>query len=101
MSDNDDADRGEAGERRSAANRAHQAFDAARDFVAGADVGDLRAKASDAASALYKGGRDLLSDNPQVAKAKDDLSESIRRNPLAAVGIAFTAGLLIALLARG
>ena len=36
-----------------------------------------------------------------AAKAVDELSEAVRRNPLAAVGVAFTAGLFIALLAKG
>jgi len=99
---NDDTERTESGETRSeTAKRAHQAFDAARDFVAGTDVDQLRTKATDAAAALYREGRDLLSDNPNLAKAKDELRDSIRKNPLAAIGIAFTAGLLLALLTRG
>ena len=36
-----------------------------------------------------------------ASKAVDELSEAVRRNPLAAVGIAFTAGLFIALLTKG
>ncbi len=83
------------------AKRAQSAIGAAKDFVAGADLDQLRAKAGDAAGALYQSGRDLLANAPELDKAKDDLRESIRSNPLAAVGIAFTAGLLIALLTRG
>jgi ElaB/YqjD/DUF883 family membrane-anchored ribosome-binding protein len=82
------------------AKRAHQAFDAARDFVAGTDVDQLRTKATDAAAALYNQGRDLVSKSPDLAKATDELRESVRKNPLAAVGVAFTAGLLLALLTR-
>ena len=85
----------------SAAKRAQSAIGAAKDFVAGADLDQLRAKAGDAAGALYRSGKDLLANNPELDKAKDDLRESIRSNPWAAVGIAFTAGLLIALLTRG
>jgi len=85
----------------SAAKRAQQAIDAAKDLVAGSDIDQLRAKAGDAAAAIYKSGRDLLSNPPELDKATDELRQSIRKNPLAAVGIAFTAGMLLALLARG
>jgi ElaB/YqjD/DUF883 family membrane-anchored ribosome-binding protein len=74
---------------------------AAKELAAGADLDQLKSKASDAASALYQGGRDLLSNSDDLSKARDQLSDSIRKNPLAAVGIAFTAGLLLALLTRG
>jgi ElaB/YqjD/DUF883 family membrane-anchored ribosome-binding protein len=36
-----------------------------------------------------------------ASKAVDELSEAVRRNPLAALGVAFTAGLFIALLTKG
>jgi ElaB/YqjD/DUF883 family membrane-anchored ribosome-binding protein len=85
----------------SAARRAQHAIDAAKGFVQGSDLDQLRTKAGDAATALYKSGRDLISSTPEFDKATDELRESIRRNPLAAVGIAFTAGLLVALLTRG
>ena len=83
-----------------AARHAQHAMDSAKGIVAGADLDQLRTKAADAASAIYREGRELLASD-EVAKAKDQLSESIRKNPLAAVGIAFTAGVLIALLTRG
>ncbi len=83
-----------------AARHAQHAMDSAKGIVAGADLDQLRTKAGDAASAIYREGRELLASD-EVAKAKDQLSESIRKNPLAAVGIAFTAGVLIALLTRG
>ena len=53
------------------------------------------------ASAIYREGRELLTSSEERARAKDQVSESIRRNPLAAVGVAFTAGVLLALLMRG
>ncbi len=84
-----------------AAKHAQHAVDSAKEFVAGADLDQLRSKASDAASAIYAHGRELLSNSDELTKAKDQLSDSIRKNPLAAVGIAFTAGLLLALLTRG
>jgi len=83
-----------------AAKRAQHAMDSAKELVAGADFDQLRTKAADAASAIVREGRELLA-SEELAKAKDHLSESIRKNPLAAVGIAFTAGLLLALLTRG
>ncbi len=69
--------------------------------MASADLDQLRAKAGDAAGALYRSGQDLLANSPELTQAKDDLRESIRSNPWAAVGIAFTAGLLLALITRG
>ena len=65
------------------------------------DFDQLKAKAAEAASSLYGQGRDLVANSDELSKARDQLTDSIRKNPLAAVGIAFTAGLLIALLARG
>ncbi len=84
-----------------AAKRAQHAIDSARELAAGADLDQLKSKAADAASTLYAQGRDLLANNEDLSKAKDQLSDSIRKNPLAAIGIAFTAGLLLALLTRG
>ena len=102
MSDDDDADRAESDAKASSpAKRAQAALGAARDYVAGTDVGELRAKAADKAAALYKQGRDVIANPPDVGKTTEDLRDTIRRNPLAAVGVAFTAGLLIALLTRG
>ncbi len=84
-----------------AAKRAQQAMDSAKEFVGGADLDQLRTKTADAASAIYRDGRARLANNEELARARDSLSDSIRNNPLAAVGIAFTAGLLLALLTRG
>lgn len=97
----DDRDRSTpSGAFSAAARHAQHAMDSAKGMVAGADLDQLRSKAADAASAVYREGRELLASD-EVAKAKDQLSELIRKNPLAAIGIAFTAGLLIALLTRG
>jgi len=84
-----------------AAKHAQQAIDSAKEFVAGANLDQLRTKAADAASTLYREGREALANSEELARAREQLSESIRRNPLAAVGIAFTAGLVLALLTRG
>jgi ElaB/YqjD/DUF883 family membrane-anchored ribosome-binding protein len=84
-----------------AAKHAHRAMDSAKGLVAGADVNELSAKVTDAASALYRGGLDLVANSEELSQAKAQLSDAIRKNPLAAVGIAFTAGLVLALLTRG
>jgi ElaB/YqjD/DUF883 family membrane-anchored ribosome-binding protein len=84
-----------------AAKQAQHALDSAKDFVAGADLDQLRTKATDAASSIYAQGRDMLANRDELTRAKDQLTDSIRRNPLAAVGVAFTAGLLLALITRG
>jgi ElaB/YqjD/DUF883 family membrane-anchored ribosome-binding protein len=85
----------------SVAKHAKRAMDSAKDFVAGADLDDVRAQAAETASSLYRGGRDLIAGNDDLSKAVDNLSAAVRKNPLAAVGIAFSAGLLLALLTRG
>ena len=81
----------------SAAKHAQRAMDSA----AGANLDDVRAQAAETASNLYRGGRELLAGNEDFSKAADSLSAAVRKNPLAAVGIAFSAGLLLALLTRG
>jgi ElaB/YqjD/DUF883 family membrane-anchored ribosome-binding protein len=83
------------------AKHAQHAMDSAKDFVAGANFDEVGARASQTASNLYRGGRELLAGNEDLAKAADNLSAAVRKNPLAAVGIAFSAGLLVALLTRG
>ncbi len=84
-----------------AADQAQKAFESAKEFVAGADFDGLRSKASDTASSLLKEGREFLANSDELNKAADQLAASIRKNPLAAVGIAFTAGIVLALLTRG
>jgi ElaB/YqjD/DUF883 family membrane-anchored ribosome-binding protein len=83
------------------AKHAQKAVDSAKEFVAGANLDDVGARASETASNLYQGGRKLLADNDELSKAADNLSAAVRRNPLAAVGVAFSAGFLLALLTRG
>jgi ElaB/YqjD/DUF883 family membrane-anchored ribosome-binding protein len=83
------------------AKHAQHAMESAKDFVAGANFDEVGARASQTASNIYRGGRELLAGNEDLAKAADNLSAAVRKNPLAAVGIAFSAGLLVALLTRG
>ena len=85
----------------SVAKHAQRAMDSAKDFVAGANLEDVRSQAADKASNLYRGGREMLANNDELSKAADNLSAAVRKNPLAAVGVAFSAGLLLALLTRG
>jgi ElaB/YqjD/DUF883 family membrane-anchored ribosome-binding protein len=97
----DDARGLAAGAISAATKQAQRAIDSARGAVGGTDLDDLSAKASAAASSLYQGGRDLLANNEDLSKAAEHLSAAVRKNPLAAVGVAFSAGLLLALLVRG
>jgi ElaB/YqjD/DUF883 family membrane-anchored ribosome-binding protein len=86
----------------SAASRhAQEALESAKGLVAGANLDEVGARAAETASNLYRGGRELLAGNEDLAQAADNLSAAVRKNPLAAVGIAFSAGLLLALLVRG
>ena len=84
-----------------AAKHAQQAMESAKGLVAGANLDEVGARATATASNLYRRGRELLAGNEDLSKAADNLSAAVRKNPLAAVGIAFSAGLLLALLARG
>jgi ElaB/YqjD/DUF883 family membrane-anchored ribosome-binding protein len=84
-----------------AAKHAQQAMESAKGLVAGANLDEVGARATEAASNLYRGGRKLLAGNEDLSQAADNLSAAVRKNPLAAVGIAFSAGLLLALLVRG
>ncbi len=84
-----------------AAKQAQQALDSAKGVVSGVRLDEIGAKASAAASNLYREGRELLASNEELSQAAEHLSAAIRRNPLAAVGVAFSAGLLLALLTRG
>lgn len=84
-----------------AAKHAQQAMESAKGIVSQAHLDEVGAKATEKASNLYRGGRELLASNEDLSQAADTLSAAIRKNPLAAVGIAFSAGLLLALLTRG
>ena len=84
-----------------AAKRAQHALENAKDIVAQAHLDDVGAKAAAAASNLYRESRDRLAGNEELSQATEQLSAAIRKNPLAAVGVAFSAGLLLALLVRG
>lgn len=102
MTNSDDATRATLSRTLSAvAKHAQHALDGGKEMVAGADFGELRTKAAEAASALYREGREFLASNEELAKVKDQLSHTVRKNPLAAVSVAFTAGVLLALLTRG
>jgi hypothetical protein len=83
------------------AQHAQQAIDSAKGLVGGANLDEVGARAAETASNLYRSGRELIAGNDDLAKAADNLGAAVRKNPLAAVGIAFSAGLLLALLVRG
>ncbi len=84
-----------------AARQAQHAVESAKGLVAGANLDEVGARATATAANLYRGGRELLAGNEDLSQAADNLSAAVRKNPLAAVGIAFSAGLLLALLTRG
>ena len=84
-----------------ASKHAQHAVDSAKELVAGANLDEVGARAAETASNLYRGGRELLAGNEDLSQAAENLSSAVRKNPLAAVGIAFSAGLLLALLVRG
>jgi hypothetical protein len=92
---------GQQGSAAAVAKHAQRAMDSAKGLVEGANLDDVGARAAETASNLYRGGRELLASNEDLSKAADNLSAAVRKNPLAAVGVAFSAGLLLALLTRG
>ena len=59
-----------------AANQAKKAIDSAKDTIASTDFDALRSKASDTASALYKGGRDALPDSDDLTRISDQIAGS-------------------------
>jgi ElaB/YqjD/DUF883 family membrane-anchored ribosome-binding protein len=80
---------------------AQHALENAKDIVAQAHLDEVGARAAATAANLYREGRERLAGNEDLSQATEQLSAAIRGNPLAAVGIAFSAGLLLALLTRG
>jgi ElaB/YqjD/DUF883 family membrane-anchored ribosome-binding protein len=84
-----------------AAKHAQHTLDSAKAALAQANLEEIGARAAATASSLYREGRERLAGNEELSQAAEQLSAAIRKNPLAAVGIAFSAGLLLALLTRG
>jgi ElaB/YqjD/DUF883 family membrane-anchored ribosome-binding protein len=84
----------------SAKGTAQQALESAKGIASQAHLDDVGARAAAAASDLYQQGRDRLANSEELSRAADQLSAAIRKIPLAAVGIAFSAGLVLALLTR-
>lgn len=83
-----------------AKHHAHEALESARELAAAARLDEVGTRAAEKASNLYRGGRDLIAGNEDLSQAAESLSAGVRKNPLAAVGVAFSAGLLLALLFR-
>ena len=84
-----------------ASKHAQHAIEEAKALAAGANLDEVGARAAETASSLYQGGRDLIANNEDLSRAAESLSGAVRKNPLAAVGVAFSVGLLLALLLRG
>jgi ElaB/YqjD/DUF883 family membrane-anchored ribosome-binding protein len=106
MTRNDQPDRGQEAQDRgaaalsNAATTAQPALESAKGIVSQAHLDEVGARAAAAASDLYQQGRDRLASSEELSQATEQLSAAIRKNPLAAVGIAFSAGLVLALLTR-
>jgi ElaB/YqjD/DUF883 family membrane-anchored ribosome-binding protein len=83
-----------------AGKHAQHAMESAKAVAAGAHLDEVGARAAETASNLYRGGRDLVASNADLSQVAENLSAAVRKNPLAAVGVAFSAGLVLALLLR-
>jgi ElaB/YqjD/DUF883 family membrane-anchored ribosome-binding protein len=94
-------DHGSGRDEAAPASAVDNAVEAAKELIAGGQIDQMRTKAVSTAANLYREGREFLANNEEVGQATAEMTEAIRRNPLAAVGIAFTAGLVLALLTRG
>lgn len=106
MTNNDDpesADRAQGEQSRGAtlSAAAKRALDGAKGMVSGARLDEAGKKAAATASNLFKEGLELVASNEELSQTAESLSAAVRKNPLAAVGIAFSAGFLLALLTRG
>jgi hypothetical protein len=84
-----------------AIRRAEIALDNIKRSLKEDDLADLGAKVAAAASTLFNEGEALIAQSDALQRAKAEVGGAVRRNPLAALGIAFGAGLLIALLTKG
>ena len=80
---------------------AKHAIDYVKESSSAGRIEELGTQAVSAAAVLYREGRLFLATNKEVVQAKAELSEAIRRNPLAAVGVAFTTGIILSLITRG
>jgi len=81
--------------------RAEKALEALKQALAGGKLEDVGTQAAAAASTLYREAEDLLAHSEALDQARTEVTRAVRRNPLAALGIAFGAGVLVALLTRG
>jgi hypothetical protein len=84
-----------------AVRRAEEALAALKAALHSGEAGELGEKVSATASALLREGEELIENNETLKTARKDVSGAVQRNPLAALAIAFGAGLLLALLTRG
>ena len=84
-----------------AVHRAEQTLAELKAALDKGDVGEMGDKVAAAAATLMREGEQLIEQNEVMKGARQELTGAIRKNPLASVGIAFGAGLLLALLTRG
>jgi len=81
--------------------RTESALEALKTALAGGKLEEVGAQAAAAASTLYREAEDILAHSETLKQARVEVTSAVRRNPLAALAVAFGAGLLIALLTRG
>jgi ElaB/YqjD/DUF883 family membrane-anchored ribosome-binding protein len=84
-----------------AVRRAEEALASLKQALDKGEIDEIGAKVAATASSLLREGEHLIEHNQALTSARRELGGAIRRNPLAAVGVAFGAGLLLALLTRG
>jgi hypothetical protein len=64
-------------------------------------IGEVGEEVAAAAAKLAREAEHLIADNQALQSAQTEFTGAIRRNPLASVGAAFLAGLLLARMTRG
>lgn len=84
-----------------AVERAEAALATLRQALQKGEIGEVGEKVASVATALTEEAEQLIEQNAALSRARKDITGAIRRHPLAAVGAAFGAGLLVALLVRG
>jgi ElaB/YqjD/DUF883 family membrane-anchored ribosome-binding protein len=84
-----------------AVHRAEEALAQLKAALDKGEVGEISHKVAAAATTLFREGEQMIEQNETLRGARQEITGAIRKNPLAAIGVAFGAGLLLALLTRG
>jgi hypothetical protein len=80
--------------------RAEGSLATLRKSLAEGDLEELGERAATVASTLYREGQEFIARNQNLDEARSQLRGSIRRSPLAAIGVAFVTGILLAMMSR-